>query len=169
MELEGIPITTPARTLLDLAQTVSEKALARALREIVRLKHTTLHALGDDLGRFNRRRGSRRLAEAVARYSGLPLERARSGAEIRAMEILRDAGVPLPRLNFKISGEEADLSWARRKRILEIDGGPFHLDVGEDARKQRRWEAAGWTVMRIPSDEVYDRPRKLLMLARGEA
>ena len=163
--LKGIPITTPARTLLDLAQTVSEKALARALREMVRLKHTSLHALGDDLGRFHCRRGSRRLALAVARYSGLPLERARSGAEIRALEILRDAGRPLPRLNHRIAGEEADLSWAAKKRIVEIDGGPFHLDLGEDARKQRRWEEAGWNVLRIPADDVYERPRRLLGLA----
>ena len=167
--LKGVPITTPARTLLDLAQTVSDRALARALREMVRLKHTTLHALGDDLGRFRRRRGSRRLATAVARYSGLPLDRARSGAEIRALEILRDAGRPLPRLNVKISGEEADLSWPAERRIIEIDGGPFHLDVGEDARKQHIWEAAGWTVLRIPSDAIYERPFKLLGLAPQDA
>jgi len=163
----GIPTTTPSRTLLDLARTVSERALARALREMVRLKHTTLHALGDDLGRFHRRRGSRRLAEAVARYSGLPLERARSGAEIRALEVLRDAGRALPRLNFRIAGEEADLSWPSEKRIIEIDGGPFHLDVGEDARKQRRWEEAGWTVLRISDADVYERPNILLGLALG--
>ncbi len=81
------------------------------------------------------------------------------------MEILRDAELPLPRLNVKIAGEEADLSWVRKRLILEIDGGPFHLDVGEDSRKRRRWEAAGWTVLRIPADDVYERPLKLLSLA----
>ena len=81
------------------------------------------------------------------------------------MELLRDAGVTLPRLNARVNGEEADLSWSAERRILEIDGGPFHLDVGEDARKQRRWEAAGWTVLRIPADDVYERPLKLLSLA----
>ena len=81
------------------------------------------------------------------------------------MEILRDAGRPLPRLNSRIAGEEADLSWPAEKRIVEIDGGPFHLDVGEDARKQHQWEAAGWTVLRIQADYVYDRPLKLLSLA----
>ena len=163
--LEGIPITTPSRTLLDLAQTVSERALARALREMVRLKHTSLQTLGDELGRFLRRRGSRKLATAVARYAGLPLERARSGAEIRALEILRDAGRPLPRLNHRIAGEEADLSWPAERQITEIDGGPFHQDAGEDLRKQHLWEEAGWTVLRIPSDAVYEQPDALLRLA----
>ena len=161
----GIPITTPSRTLLDLARVVSDKTLARTLREMVRLRHTTLLKLGDDLGRFHRRRGSRRLAAAVARYSGLPLERARSGAEIRAMEILRDAGRPLPRLNFRIAGEEADLSWPAHRHIIEIDGGPFHLDAGEDARKQHLWESAGWDVLRIADTDVYEHPSKLLHFA----
>jgi hypothetical protein len=161
----GIPITSVSRTLLDLACTVSERGLARALRESVRLELITLGAVGDALGRYHHRRGSRRLAETVARYAGLPLERARSGAEIRAMEILRDATVPLPKLNARIAGEEADLSWHGPRLIIEIDGGPFHRDVGEDARKQGIWETAGWLVRRIPADDVYADPARLLGLA----
>jgi very-short-patch-repair endonuclease len=95
----------------------------------------------------------------------LPLERARSGAEIRAIEILRSAGRPLPRLNVRIAGEEADLSWPEVRLIVEVDGGPFHLDAGEDARKEARWAAAGWTVRRIDSGVVYERPANLLALA----
>ena len=164
-ELHGIPITSVARTLLDLGRVVSQRALARSVREAVRLELTTLAGLGDALGRYRGRRGAGRLAEVVARYSGLPIERARSGAEVTAMEILRDARRPLPRLNVRIAGEEADLSWPRSRVIIEIDGGPFHLDVGEDARKQACWERAGWTVRRLPSDDVYEHPRRLLDLA----
>lgn len=80
------------------------------------------------------------------------------------MEIIRAAGRPLPRLNFRIAGEEADLSWHSERLIVEIDGRPFHLDVGEDRRKQRVWEAAGWTVRRISSDDVYANPRRLIGL-----
>jgi hypothetical protein len=161
----GVPITSVPRTLLDLARTVGDQMLARALREAVRLKLTSLSALGDRLGDYRGRRGSRRLAHMVGRYSGLPLERARSGAEIRAMEVIRDANRPLPRLNVRIAGEEADLSWPTHKLIIEIDGGPFHLDAGEDARKEGAWKGAGWTVRRIPSEDVYERPERLLRLA----
>ena len=80
--LRGIPITSVSRTLLDLARGVSDQALARSVREAVRLELVTIHALGDALGRCRGRRGARRLADTVARYTGLPLERARSGAEI---------------------------------------------------------------------------------------
>jgi hypothetical protein len=161
----GIPITSVSRTLLDLAGEVSDRALARALREAVRLDQITVGALGDDLGRYRGRRGSRRLAATVARHRGLPLERARSGAEIRALEILRAAGRPLPKLNARIAGEEADLSWAIPRLIVEIDGAPFHLDMGEDARKEACWKAVGWIVRRIASDDVYERPHRLLSLA----
>jgi hypothetical protein len=163
--VEGISITSISRTLLDLARTTNGKLLARAVREAVRLEHTTLAQLGDRLGVYRGRRGVRRLAQVIARYAGLPLERARSGAEIMAMEILRDAGRRLPQLNVRIAGEEADLSWPGLRVIVEIDGGPFHLDRGEDARKQRQWERAGWMVRRIPSTDVYERPERLLNLA----
>ena len=163
--LRGIPITSVPRTLLDLAAGVSQAALARALREAVRLDLVTVEALGDGLGRYHGRRGAGRLADAVARYAGLPLKRARSGAEVKAMEMLRTAGRPLPHLNVRIAGEEADLSWPRHRLIVEIDGAPFHLDIGEDARKQAVWEAAGWTVRRIPANDVYERRHRLLRLA----
>jgi hypothetical protein len=163
--LRGIPVTAVPRTLLDITATASDRALARAVREAVRLKLTTIPELGDSLGRYRGRRGIRRLAKTIGRYTGLPLERARSGAEIRAMEILRDACRPLPRLNVPIGGEEADLSWPQARLIIEIDGAPFHLDAGEDARKQAAWTSAGWEVARVSSDDVYEHPHRLLKLA----
>ncbi|HEY1357297.1 MAG TPA: DUF559 domain-containing protein [Thermoleophilaceae bacterium] len=158
----GVPITSVVRTLVDLAARVSDRALRRALREAIRLELATLGVIADTLGRGLR--GSARLASAISSYSGLPLERARSGAEVRALEVLRDAGLLLPRLNCDVAGEEADLSWPAERLIIEIDGGPFHLDAGEDARKQAIWEGAGWTVRRIDSDRVYDSPGRLLAL-----
>jgi hypothetical protein len=163
--LRAVPITTVPRTLLDLAARLSTRAMARAVREAVRLKLTTVEAIADCVGRHPRRRGSRKLLAVLARYSGLPIERARSGAEVRALEILRAGGYVLPQLNARIAGEEADLSWAAIRALIEVDGGPFHLDAGEDARKRTRWEDASWTVERISSDDVYERPQRLLALA----
>jgi len=163
--LHGAPITTVPRTLVDISSRISERRLARAVREAVRLELTTLYEIVDALGRRRGARGTRKLASVVARYCGLPLERARSGAEVRALELLRDAGRPLPKLNVKIAREEADLSWTSMRLIIEIDGGPFHLDVGEDGRKQACWESAGWMVRRLDSSDVYERPERLLALA----
>jgi hypothetical protein len=152
--------------VLDLAaaRTVSDTALARVIREALRLSLTSLAALADYLATRGGRRGTARLGAALTRYSELPIHRARSGAEVRAMEVLRDAGFEVPALNMRRAGEEADLSWPRQRIIIEIDGGPFHMDRGEDARKQGVWEAAGWTVRRISPDDVYHAPEYLIAL-----
>jgi hypothetical protein len=163
--LNAVPITTVPRTLVDLSGRISERRIARAVREAVRLELTTIYEIADAIGRPRGRRRTRPLAYTIARYTGLPIERARSGAEVRALEVLQHAGRPMPRLNVKIAGEEADLSWARLRLIVEIDGGPFHLDAGEDARKQACWESAGWTVRRTDASDVYNKPRQLLDLA----
>lgn len=166
-ELRGVPITSVARTLLDITGDVGDRALARAVRESVRLELIELHELADELVRFRGRRGSRRLAATVARYSGLPIERARSGAEVRALEILRDAGHDDVQLNQVIAGVEADLVFRDRRLIVEIDGGPYHRDRGEDARKESAWRGAGWRVRRLPSSEVYERPNALLTVVQS--
>jgi hypothetical protein len=161
-DFRGIPITSPERTLLDLAKRSSLAALARGVREAIRLERTTLPDLATFTRERRRRIGARRLENVLVRYSGLPLERARSGAEIRALELLRGAKRPMPRLNVKIAGVEADLSWPGLKLIVEIDGDPYHQEKGEDARKEKSWRDAGWEVRRIPADEVYDRPARFL-------
>ncbi len=161
----GIPITTPARTVFDLSSRVSQKALAWVVRTAVRMGRTNLVELGDTIGEHHGRRGSTALGKVISNPSGLPLERARSGAEIRSLELLRDSGRPMARLNHKVAGEEADLSWPELKLIVEIDGAPWHLDTGEDSRKEAVWRSAGWTVRRIPSDNVYDHPAMFLALA----
>jgi hypothetical protein len=163
---DGIPITTPARTLIDLSAHLSPNALGRALREALRLRLTTTPELLHALGRHQGRRGTRQLLEFVTTYADLPFGRARSDAEILGFYVLREAGVPLPQLNVKIAGKEADLVWRHRKYIVEIDGPQFHQISSEDARKQALWEAEGWTVRRLPSDDVYYRPELLIALAR---
>jgi hypothetical protein len=163
--IDGISTTTAERAIIEMAPYVDDGGLARAVREALRMERTTGAGLMRAVDDHFRRRGTRRVLRALAQYAGLPVARARSGAEVRALMVLRDSGRTLPRLNHKIAGEEADLSWEGERLIIEIDGGPFHQDVGEDARKEVAWRAAGWTVLRVPSDVVYDDPLQLLALA----
>jgi hypothetical protein len=160
--LENIPITTPERTLIDLAPALHDRALARAVREAIRLNTTTPSDLFIALARHRGRRGTRRLHAALSRYAGLPLNRARSDAEALALATIRATGRPEPVLNAQSEGQEADLAWPQHRRIVELDGPQFHLDASEDLRKQRTWEAAGWTVHRLPTDDVYLNPERLL-------
>lgn len=133
------------------------------MREAIRLRTTTTVEIVEALtGRHRGRRGSRRLALTVARYEGLPIHRARSGAEVEALLLLRDAGRPMPRFNHKVAGREADPVWRDQRLIIEIDGRDYHLDRGEDAVKEQLWENAGFTVKRIPAGRV---PTDLLAIA----
>ena len=159
---EGIPITTPERTLIDLAPHLDDKQLARAVREAVRLATTTPSDLFKALARHRGRRGTRRLYDTVSRYAQLPINRTRSDAEALALHLLR-ANPPEP--NKRIAGEEADLSWPTERLIMELDGPQFHLDAAEDLRKQLIWEHAGWTVRRLSTDDVYLHPERLLAAA----
>jgi len=162
--LNRVPITTPGRTLVDLAARASPEALAKMVREALRLRHATIADLEAALALNAGRRGVLRLAEILARLSDLPLHRARSDAESRALEVISAAGHAVPHLNRRIAGEEADLCWPRERLIVEIDGRGFHLDPAEDLRKQRAWEGDGWTVRRLGAQEVFDAPERLLAL-----
>jgi uncharacterized protein DUF559 len=160
-DVDGIPITTAERTIIDL---VAHDDPARMLREALRLKLITPYSLAVSLQKHGDRRGTAKLKHLNDRYSGIPYSRCRSNAEARALEILHDAGAEPPLVNVRIHREEADLTWPGRRLIIEIDGRQFHQISAEDARKQGIWERAGYTVRRIGSDLVYASPRHLLAL-----
>lgn len=164
---DGIPVTTPARTIIDLAPHLTDRQRAKAVREAIRLRVMTALELRLTLAGHRGRRGTRGLAELAACLERLPIARTRSDAEARALEVLDAAGVRAPDLNHHINEEEADLSWPASRRIIEIDGPQFHQDPDEDARKERAWRAAGWAVDRLPSDAVFDEPEALVALARN--
>lgn len=159
---DGIPVVTAPLALIDLAPSLRPIALARCFRESIRLKTTT----ANDISRaLDGQRGSRVLADLCDRYATIPYHRCRSDAESRALEVLHDAGVLPPRVNVRVGGVEADLVWRQWRLIIEIDGGQFHLFTDEDARKEAVWRGMGYTVRRLPSDDVYFRPERLLGLA----
>jgi hypothetical protein len=164
---EGVRTTTPERTLIDIAPGLKEHQRARAFRESIRLKLTTAREIGAAVARYKGRRGTRHFAELAVRYAVIPYQRTRSDPEGRALEELDDANVEPPLVNVQIAGEEADLTWPRERRIVEIDGPQFHQFADEDARKQAAWENAGYKVERIPSGTIYVDPARLIAMATG--
>ncbi|MGZ4271446.1 MAG: DUF559 domain-containing protein, partial [Solirubrobacteraceae bacterium] len=106
-----------------------------------------------------------RLAVLAARYARVPIARAASDAEAYALELLNAAGYPTPLVNHVIAGHKPDLAWPHARHIVELDGPDFHRFLDHDLQKQGAWERAGWTVARISTDDVYDRPERLLHAA----
>lgn len=164
--LHGLPVTTPERTVADLWPRLDTKAQAHMLRNALRLKRLTTASLTAHLRQASARGRPASLTRRLARYEGLQLHRCRSDAEALAAVTLADARVPTPDVNVRIAGEEADLSWPERRLIVEIDGGSYHQDKLEDARRTAAWRAAGWQVERVPADVVYDDPQQLIRAAR---
>lgn len=161
---DGIPVTSPTRTLIDLSAHLHEVQRAKAVREGIRLRVFTALEVRLAASRHRGRRGTIGLAELAARLEKLPIGRTRSDAEARALEVLDAAGLPAPRVNIRYAGEEADLSWLEVRQIVEIDGPQFHQDALEDARKACLWRAAGWAVTRVSSDVVFDEPAAFVAL-----
>jgi hypothetical protein len=120
----GIRVTTPARTLLDLASSMPERTLDRLVEEAQVQNLATRDDLLRAVARGAHRPGVRKLAAIV----GSPVEPAftRSEAERRLVELVRAAGLPAPRTNARVAGFEVDAMWPGDKLIVEVDGSTYH-------------------------------------------
>jgi very-short-patch-repair endonuclease len=161
---EGIPVTVPARTLLDLAASLDhrklEQALAAALRE--RLTHT--NQIRELLTLYPRRPGTP-LLQALLDRDGEPAF-TRSEAEARFLKLVRKGRLQGPQVNAKVSGYEVDFLWQRQRLIVEIDGFAFHSSPGAFERDRRRdavLTGAGFRVVRVTWRQVTKEPEALLV------
>src|SRR5256714_1512541 len=139
---EGIAITTAERAVIDLVPNLDQKATARMVREAIRLEHTTALRLAAALAAHPTYPGAKYLSELAARYASLPIGRTRADSEALALDLLQEAGIEIPKVNYRIDREEADLVWLGPRVIVEIDGPQFHRFRDEDLRKQSLWEKA---------------------------
>ena len=157
-ELHGIPVTTVARTLLDLAAVLPPRELARALDRAERLNLFDLAEIHAALGRARGRRGAAALRRAIAEWEP---HHTRSELEDRFRELVSGAGLPPPRMNLQLRGasrtHEVDALWPASRLVVELDGFAFHRtrsDRERDAARDADLEVAGYRVMRLTWDEV---------------
>ena len=154
-DVEGMPVTTVERTIIDLWPHLGPTARKKMLREALRLGLTDCPRMLAAIRRHRGRRGVASLRVAVDALSGLHLHRCKSDAEAFAVVVADEAGRPAPLINVEVAGDEADLYWPDWNLIIELDGPQFHRLRDEDIRKQRVWEAAGHTVRRLPTDRLF--------------
>jgi very-short-patch-repair endonuclease len=162
--LEGIPITTPARTLYDLASEVGYRRLERAVAEAIALRIATLEEVVAMADRQWGRRGAGRLRAVVA--AGRRPDRTRSPAEEGALALIRSGGLPAPLVNHRIAGHEVDFFWPDRRIAVEVDGYAFHSSpraYALDRRRDGRLFDEGIRVLRITWQDIEHHPEKLLV------
>lgn len=122
---DNIPITSPARTVLDLARTLKPHLLVKAIEEAERRHIFDLMALDRAIARAPRRSGTRKLQAALAGYR--PPPDTRSPLEQRFYELIRsDPTIPEPQSNVLVAGLEVDFFWPRTRLVVEVDGRGYH-------------------------------------------
>jgi hypothetical protein len=153
---DGIRVTTPARTILDLAGILTRRQLERTIDEA--------EFLGLDLSDLAPRPGKRggALLRAVLAEHDAGSTWTRSELEERMLALCRSAGLPPPRINENVAGFELDFHWPTQKLVVEIDDWSSHRGRGAFERDRHRDATLvelGWRVVRITRARLARDPR----------
>jgi hypothetical protein len=168
--VERIPVTSVARTIVDLAEG-PERYLAAAVREAEVRQLFDLRAIDRTLERLPGRRGRHRMRRVLASYRP-DSAFTRSGAERRFLEVCRDYGLPAPQANLWIAEFEVDFYWPDARLAVELDSPTFHMTAHAfhaDRRRDRMLAAQGIQVVRVTLEDL-KKPKELAtQLARTRA
>jgi REase_MTES_1575 len=169
--VHGIPVTTVARTLVDLAGTAPRDRLARAVKEADKQHVFDLAAVQAALARTRGRRGSghRALANAIEEHAALGLSATDSALEDPFLRLTWQAGFPRPVVNAFIEGFRVDAVWRTHRLAVELDGWRHHHDRHAFERDRERdaiLTAAGWRVVRFTYRQVTVRPDGVIQTLR---
>jgi very-short-patch-repair endonuclease len=163
--VRGIPVTTVARTVVDLAAVVPMPLVERAINEAEYRGLLKAESLAELEERYSGRRGIRTITWIV---EGLNAGVTRSELEARFLRFLRKGGLPLPRLNVNlvIDGRwiQCDCVWHERRVIVELDGRAAHATAAafeRDRARDRALAAHGWRVVRVTWRQMRDEPQAL--------
>lgn len=159
-----IPVTTVARTLLDLAATTHRRTVDRAIERAEVLRLLDFAALEPLL--IQRRPGVTALRAALARYDDSPT---RSELERRFLELCDDHALPRPLVNVPVSNHVVDFLWPEQRVVIETDGLEWHSARGARARDHERdadLALAGFRPHHVNWRQVVHEPAKVARLVR---
>ncbi len=148
----GIRITSPARTVLDIAPRLKLKALRRLINDGRRATLFVLDDLADVAARNTFHPGARLLTPHLDNQQNPT----RSGGEDDFADFCRRFGLPTPLINTTVHGFEVDAYFPEERLIVELDGWPFHR--GRDSFESDRDRDATMLMHQIPTVRItYDR------------
>ena len=157
----GIPVTSVARTVVDLAAVLPEEALARACHEAGVRYGLTPNAVVAVLARRPRTEGAQKLRRIVEGKVPVTL----STLEKRFLTLLRERGRPLPITNRPSGGRRVDCRWPEFRLTVELDSNTFHNTRHaweQDRRREREARARGDEFRRYTYGDVFEHPRLML-------
>lgn len=170
--IAGIPVTSVARTLVDLAGIVSRAQLAKALNEAERRRTVDLRAIEQAMAATARRngRGHVELRRALDRLRAIGAPVTRSELEDRFLSLLDAHRLPRPQTNYGIEGMEVDACWPAQRLVVELDGWGAHATrraFQDDRTRANDLTDAGWTLLRFTWADVTGRPDATAARVRG--
>lgn len=157
--LHDLPITSPGRTLLDLAEELDDRELDWATDEAMQRELVSPGPLIRYARQNFGRRGAGRLARAATRHK--PTGVTRSSAEKRFRQLIRDAGLPEPQTNVRLHGYEVDCYWPEYNLAVEVDSYRWHASKPKfehDSTKGSTLVAAGVVLMRVTWQQMDHTP-----------
>jgi very-short-patch-repair endonuclease len=166
----GVPVTTPARTLLDLASQASRRDLEQAFADAEHRRLVHPRQLLNVLARAGPRPGVPAL-RALVQSESPPFTR--SEAEERFLVLIRAGGLPVPGVNVRVGGHEVDFLWRKEALVVEVDGFEFHSSRAAFERDRLRdagLQAAGFRVIRVTWRQLTEQSEATLVrIARALA
>lgn len=149
-QVDGLPVTTPARTLLDLAEMEPRRAVEQAYATALRLQLVTPDDMREMVARHPGHRGAPLWRAMLAQQDEPAFTR--SAAEEKLLSLTRSARLPRPEVNVKVLGHEVDFLWRKERVVAEVDGYAFHASTrsfAADRRRDAELTAAGYRVLRF--------------------
>jgi hypothetical protein len=157
---DGIPVTSLARTILDLAVDSRERTVRRYIRQADDDKTFDLRVMEDLLGRTKGHRGRAKVLAALEIYDETPAF-TRSGIERRFLEVVKEAGIPTPAMNLFVAGYEIDAYWADHRFGVELDIYETHgsrLSFEEDRERDDELLHSGIETTRVTGPRLAREP-----------
>jgi len=161
--VDAIPVTSWARTALDLA-TILPGARLRDALELAERQERDFSELRAVLERSNGHHGLGPLRAALAELDDSPPS-LRSPGEVDLLALIREAGLPEPRTDVIVAGELVDFHWPEHHLVVEVDGRRWHglqRDMEADRQRDIRLTLAGQRPVRYTKRRIAAEPAAVI-------
>ena len=168
-EVDGIPVTSLAWTVFDLAAITNQREVRLVLEALERRRIYIGRELDELLERTPNRKGGKTLRQAIADLTG-PAPWHQSVLEEAFHELIRGSDIPDYEANVLVEGELVDALWRAERVIVELDGFAFHKSRAQfeaDRRRDAKLQVAGYRILRVTQQRLQNEPEAVLAELRA--
>jgi very-short-patch-repair endonuclease len=168
-EVDGIPVTSLAWTVVDYAAITDQRQVRLVLEALERRRIYIGRELDELLERTPNRKGGKTLRQAIADLTG-PAPWHQSVLEEAFHELIRGSDIPDYEANVLVEGELVDALWRAERVIVELDGFAFHKSRAQfeaDRRRDAKLQVAGYRILRVTQQRLQNEPEAVLAELRA--